>query len=115
MLSFEIPDFGDLHLDQLVLDFNGTLARDGRLLPGVAERLARLAAALTVHVVTGDTNGTAQLGAGRVHAWRQSDGDVAAQRQGGALDLHVQGVARHAGHVGEQGDAVGIFDDVNAR
>ncbi|SCC94208.1 conserved hypothetical protein [Thiomonas sp. X19] len=59
MLSFEILDFGTLHLDQLVLDFNGTLASDGLLLPGVAERLAWLANDLTVHVITGDTNGTA--------------------------------------------------------
>lgn len=59
MLSFEIPDFGTLHLDQLVLDFNGTLACDGVLIPGVAERLAWLASDLNVHVITGDTNGTA--------------------------------------------------------
>ena len=59
MRTCEIPDFGTLHLDHLVLDFNGTLAVDGVLLPGVAERLAALAADMTVHVVSGDTNGTA--------------------------------------------------------
>ena len=44
----------------LVLDFNGTLAVDGRLAPGVAARLEALSADLQVHVVTADTFGTVQ-------------------------------------------------------
>lgn len=60
MRTYEIPDFGTLHLDHLVLDFNGTLATDGVLLSGVGERLAALAADMTLHVVTGDINGTAE-------------------------------------------------------
>ncbi|MGN2390166.1 HAD family hydrolase [Pelomicrobium sp. G1] len=44
----------------LVLDYNGTLALDGELLPDVRERLQRLSAALSIHVVTGDTFGTAR-------------------------------------------------------
>ncbi|KAA3658736.1 MAG: ATPase P, partial [Chloroflexi bacterium] len=36
MIEVNIPDFGQLALDYLVLDFNGTLAVDGRLLPTVA-------------------------------------------------------------------------------
>lgn len=46
-------------LHHLVLDFNGTLACDGQLLPGVAERLQRLSQQLDVHVVTGNTFGGA--------------------------------------------------------
>jgi len=59
MIDIPIPGFRDLHLKFLVLDFNGTLALDGQLLPGVVERLAELAAALELHVVTADTFGTA--------------------------------------------------------
>ncbi len=59
MRTYEIPDFGTLHLTDLVLDFNGTLATDGLLLPDLGERLQRLAADMTLHVVTGDTHGTA--------------------------------------------------------
>jgi len=59
MLSFQIPDFGDLALDHLVLDYNGTLAVDGVLLPGVKEALNSLSRDLTVHVVTADTFGKA--------------------------------------------------------
>jgi soluble P-type ATPase len=59
MLSVSIPGFGELRLVDLVCDFNGTLAHDGRLLPGVGEALADLAADLRVHVVTADTHGSA--------------------------------------------------------
>jgi P-type E1-E2 ATPase len=47
-------------LEHLVCDYNGTLARDGLLLGGVQERLNALAPKLAVHIVTGDTFGTAE-------------------------------------------------------
>jgi len=59
MLSIQIPDFGALALDHLVLDYNGTLAVDGVLLPGVKEALNSLSRDLTVYVVTADTFGKA--------------------------------------------------------
>jgi soluble P-type ATPase len=59
MIEIFIPDFGDLQLEYLVLDYNGTLAVDGRLLFGVRERLERLADQLTIHVITADTFGKA--------------------------------------------------------
>ncbi|MFZ5812028.1 MAG: HAD family hydrolase [Thermodesulfobacteriota bacterium] len=58
MFTVAIPGFGDLSLVHLVLDYNGTLALDGTLLPGVAERISALAGIMTVHVVTADTFGT---------------------------------------------------------
>ena len=60
MPHLDIPGFGTLALEHLVLDFNGTLALDGRLREGVAPRLQALAGALAIHVVTGDTHGTAR-------------------------------------------------------
>ena len=59
MINIPIPGFRDLHLKFVVIDFNGTLAVDGQLLPGVVERLGELAAAVELHVVTADTYGTA--------------------------------------------------------
>ncbi len=59
MISISIPGFGDLRLVDLVCDYNGTLAHDGRLLPGVGEALAAVAADLRIHVVTADTHGGA--------------------------------------------------------
>lgn len=60
MLSFDIPGFGKLELEHLVVDYNGTVAQDGTLLPGVAEMIRALAASLRVHVITADTFGLAR-------------------------------------------------------
>lgn len=57
MLVIDIPGFKELRLVHLVLDYNGTLACDGVLIDGVAERLVRLSENLNVHVVTADTFG----------------------------------------------------------
>lgn len=59
-LNFSIPGLGNLSLKYLVLDFNGTLALDGKLLPGVAERLQKLNDIFEkIYVITADTHGTA--------------------------------------------------------
>jgi P-type E1-E2 ATPase len=58
-LRVEIPGRGALALRHLLLDLNGTIARDGRLLPGVRRRLPALARLLEVRVLTADTFGTA--------------------------------------------------------
>jgi P-type E1-E2 ATPase len=60
MISIDIPGLRALTLEHLVLDFNGTLAVDGRLLDGIAPRMAALANELDLHVVTGNTYGNAR-------------------------------------------------------
>lgn len=60
MLEIAIPGADTLRLSHLVADYNGTLAQDGRLLPGVAETLRTLAADLEIHVLTADTFGQAR-------------------------------------------------------
>jgi soluble P-type ATPase len=65
-MELAIPGFGTLRLEHLVLDYNGTLALDGRPLPGVKTRLKRLARLLRIHVVTADTFGKARAGLGGV-------------------------------------------------
>ena len=59
MIEIEIPGHKTLRLDHLVLDYNGTLACDGKLLPGIEARLKSLAGKLRIHVVTADTFGKA--------------------------------------------------------
>lgn len=59
MLNLNIPGGQALQLTHLVLDFNGTLALDGRLLPDIRPRLSALSDALSIHVLTGDIHGTA--------------------------------------------------------
>lgn len=61
MLEIDIPGGEHLQLSHLVLDYNGTLALDGDLLPGVADSLVRLTALLELHVVTADTHGTVKM------------------------------------------------------
>lgn len=60
MIKLDIPGFGHLALEHLVTDFTGTLAVDGRLIPGVREALTGLSEKLRVHVLTSDTFGTAE-------------------------------------------------------
>jgi len=48
-------------LEYLVSDVNGTLALDGTLIPGVAERLAALRHLLAVHLITANTHGNQAL------------------------------------------------------
>jgi P-type E1-E2 ATPase len=57
MIEVNIPGRGDFKLEHLVLDVNGTLCTDGRLLDGVAPRLAALKNRLTPHLLTADTYG----------------------------------------------------------
>ncbi len=59
-LEIAIPGQATLHLEYLVLDYNGTLAVDGVLLPEVADAMWRLAEYLSIHVVTADTFGHAR-------------------------------------------------------
>jgi P-type E1-E2 ATPase len=49
-----------LRIDHVVLDFNGTLAVDGKLARGVRGRIKQLATLVEVVVMTADTFGTAR-------------------------------------------------------
>jgi soluble P-type ATPase len=59
MLCISIPGRRELRLSHLILDYNGTIALDGQLIPGVASRLEALARELSILVITADTHGTA--------------------------------------------------------
>ncbi len=60
MFELNIPGFGFLRLQHLVSDFTGTLSVDGKLLPGVRERLNRISNFFTIHILTADTFGMAR-------------------------------------------------------
>ncbi len=57
MIEIDIPGYRTLALKDIVFDYNGTLAVDGEVLPGVKEALRSLAERLTIHVLTADTFG----------------------------------------------------------
>ncbi len=58
MLTIDIPGVKTYGFEHLVLDFNGTIAVDGRIVNGIRERLDELRSYLDIHVITADTNGS---------------------------------------------------------
>lgn len=60
MKNINIPGLGNLKFDNLVLDYNGTVAIDGKLIEGVDKRLQKLSEELEIYVLTADTFGTAE-------------------------------------------------------
>jgi len=58
MIQVQIPGWRDLNIDAVLIDFNGTLAVDGKLVDGMAERLIALADQAKVVILTADTFGT---------------------------------------------------------
>ena len=59
MLKINIPGRGEMILSHLVLDYNGTIAEDGLIIPGIKARLEALSRDLEISVITADTHGTA--------------------------------------------------------
>ncbi|RLD60125.1 MAG: ATPase P [Bacteroidetes bacterium] len=57
MIKIDIPGYGILELEHLVMDYNGTLALDGNLFKGLEEILNRLSENIHLHVITADTFG----------------------------------------------------------
>lgn len=68
MINVEIPGTGPVHIQNVMFDYNGTIAADGRLLDGVGPAMNRLAAKLDFYVVTADTFGSVQAQLGGVAA-----------------------------------------------
>lgn len=60
MIKIDIPGSRKIQVAHLVLDFNGTLAIDGKLIEGTRPLLDELSHQLSVHVLTADTFGTAK-------------------------------------------------------
>jgi soluble P-type ATPase len=57
LIELNIPGREKIQLRHLVSDVNGTLAVDGRLIPGVSRALSRLSDRLEIHLLTADTHG----------------------------------------------------------
>ncbi len=55
MLTIDIPGHQKFDVEHLVLDYNGTLAFDGKLIEGAKPLLESLSNQLSVHVLTADT------------------------------------------------------------
>jgi len=58
MLKIDIPGSRAIEAEHLVLDFNGTIAIDGRYIENVIGQIVQVSEKLNVHVLTADTFGT---------------------------------------------------------
>ncbi len=61
MIELHIPGRGQLELEHLVSDVNGTLALDGQLFDGLVRPLTLLRDRLKIHLLTADTHGRQYL------------------------------------------------------
>ena len=59
MIEINIPAWGDMEIENVVLDLNGTIATDGRIPPEVKEKIGSLAVQVKIYILTADTQGTA--------------------------------------------------------
>jgi P-type E1-E2 ATPase len=57
MIEIIIPGYRTFRFQHLVLDVNGTIAKDGQLIEGTKELLTELGSKLEVHLITADTHG----------------------------------------------------------
>lgn len=89
MIDIQIPGRGVYHLSHLVLDVNGTITLEGRLIDGVVERVQALRDVVEVHCLTANTRGQqdaidASLG---ISAVRIRAGGEAAQKEAFVREL----------------------------
>ncbi|CAH2214851.1 HAD family hydrolase [Tepidibacter aestuarii] len=58
-MEINIPGRGIIKIKNLLLDYNGTIACDGKVIPSVKKRIEAInKAGIRVHLVTADTHGT---------------------------------------------------------
>jgi soluble P-type ATPase len=58
LIQIDIPGWGNMEIENVVLDLNGTLATDGKIPPEVKKKVNSLAGRVKVYVLTADTQGT---------------------------------------------------------
>lgn len=56
-MHFSIPNIGEIVTKTIILDLNGTIAIDGKLIEGVRERIDQLRSLVRLVLFTGDTHG----------------------------------------------------------
>lgn len=59
MIRIDIPGWGNIEIENLVLDLNGTIATDGKIPSEVKEKIKSLSDKAKIYILTADTQGTA--------------------------------------------------------
>lgn len=60
MINIDIPGRDKLNIENLVFDFNGTIAVDGRILNSIKEKIVNLSKIVKIYIITADTYGLAK-------------------------------------------------------
>jgi len=58
MINIEIPGYGNLHIKNVLIDYNGTIASEGKLIPSLKNIIEKLSKKVNLYVITADTFGT---------------------------------------------------------
>jgi soluble P-type ATPase len=61
MISISIPGWGNMEIENIVLDLNGTIATDGKIPSEVKEKINSLSKKTKIYILTADTQGTASV------------------------------------------------------
>ena len=59
MISIEIPGWGNMDIENIVLDLNGTIATDGKIPSKVKEKINFLSDKTRIYILTANTQGSA--------------------------------------------------------
>ena len=59
MIEISIPGWGNMDIDNILLDLNGTIATDGKIPSEVKEKINSLSNEAKIYLLTADTQGTA--------------------------------------------------------
>ena len=94
MLQLTIPGRGELTIQHIVTDVNGTLAVDGVLPDGLAKRIGALRDRVQIHLLTADTHGKQVIIDGQLNltAVRIRGGNEAQQKADYVRDLGADSV-----------------------
>ncbi len=57
-MTIEIPNYKNVTITDIVCDYNGTIAKDGVVLPEIKSLFTQLSRDYTLHVITADTFGS---------------------------------------------------------
>ena len=58
-MRIEIPGWGNIDIENIVIDLNGTIATDGKIASEVRKKITSLSELAKVYILTADTQGTA--------------------------------------------------------
>ncbi len=58
-MKLNIPNVGEIEIKNIVLDYNGTIAKDGKVKESIKKYINALSGEFDIYVITADTHGSA--------------------------------------------------------